>query len=177
MAMTSPIKIAAVHNRPQLQTISHPGGHGSHQDVDESMQGQNERITSSSNNNNTNYKGLVASGGANTRKMPSGAITEATANSSSHDYSRSGAQKTSQGHPGGHQAQLMGLSGGFGQPGVHHMRYQSQLAQQTKNDIQNRMNMTITHGYTNTHHTIQGVGSHGPPQYPKNQMIGPHGGN
>ena len=28
MAMTSPIKIAAVHNRPQLQTISHPGGNG-----------------------------------------------------------------------------------------------------------------------------------------------------
>jgi len=124
MAMTSPIKIAAVHNRPQLQTISHPGGHGSHQDVNENIQGQNSRITYSSNNN-TNYKGVVASGGANghTRKMPSGAIAETTANTSSHDYSRSGGQKTSQGHSGGHQAQLMGLSGGFGQPGVHHMRY------------------------------------------------------
>lgn len=40
------------------------------------------------------------------------------------------------------------------------------------------MNMTITHGYGPGHHSLQGNGgSHAPPQYPKNQMIGNHVGN
>ena len=73
----------------------------------------------------------------------------------------------------------MNMTGGFGQTGGHHMRYQSQLTQQTKQDIQARMNMTISHGgYSNAHHTIQTssvTGSHAPPQYPKNTMIGNHG--
>ena len=95
MAMTSPIKIAAVHNRPQLQTISHPGGHSGHQDTNEDKQSQNSRIPYNSSNNSTNYKGIGASGGAGShaRKQPSGAITETTANTSSHDYNRNGAQK------------------------------------------------------------------------------------
>ena len=94
----------------------------------------------------------------NSRKLPSSAITETTANTSNHDYQRNSKA---------HHAQIMGMTGGFNQTGVQgqHLRYQSQLSQQTKNDIQQRMNMTITHGYTSgNHHSIQsGVGSHGPP--------------
>ena len=50
-------------------------------------------------------------------------------------------------------------------PNVGHVRYQSQLSQHNKAaEPPNRMNMTITQGYS--------TNVHGPPQYPKNTMAG-----
>jgi hypothetical protein len=90
------------------------------------MHSQNSRMTyNSQNTTGNNYKGTTASGGAreNQRKIPSSNGTETTANTS-HDYNRKG-----QGNQNNHQAQIMGMTGGFSQQNGQHMRYQSQLSQ------------------------------------------------
>ena len=145
IALTSPIKIQAVHNRPQLQTIQH-GGHSRQANTETAHTSQSR----TSNYNSQQNKAIANSAGgpgAQGQTMPR--KMGVTAQTEPNDYNRNSSmnKSTNQGKMMD-QAQLMGMSNGFGsvnsgQGGAHHVRYQSQLQQQNKMDMQARMNMTI----------------------------------
>ena len=141
-------QISGLQNRPQLQTISYGGS-----------KDQNETQSSIVNhrgnyNTSVNSKNAVGDRGnsMNSRQVP----TDNSVNNSIIDYNRS-IEKSS----------AMGMTQqGFNKG--QHMRYQSQLTHQAKQEMQNRMNMTITHGFNTNQSSIV------PSSYTKDQSMKNH---